>query len=324
MGYVAQSFSRGDVFGEPYFGIRILVRSLLPGRPWMVGPFTLLLLLISAATTTIVFLALDITDAPEVGTTVISVMIVLVQFNLTNALSQGMVTSNQMLVLWTALTQCLMKIRTYTHASGASVANMARLDALLTQLLSHAVRVIQSNTRLAIHEHVPVEEIVRDMLDVAGRAEITKAAPAAEVQTLAETTARVLQECIQVNRLDLQTCVQYIDQYTDQLASLLTMRLAYVPFEYNVASVSFFTITYGVFFPISAYPLFGWFYLIIQAVILANMLSNYDTAIRCGDPFNPDSGSTGQVAWDISDVLQTELSHPLATLPAAVKLTSGP
>lgn len=286
------------MFGEPSLGIPAIIRSVLPGRPYMVLAVTLLLNILSCVLVAIVFkIPKPLTTVTEAAGVVVSVCIGLVQYNLTTVMSQGAGMATQMLMLWTAITDVLLNIHTFAGAFATKSSTRERTPVLLTELLLHATRIVYSKKRLILHSSA--NDLNNDEDDRAAD------------RTLYEAKAELLQVLVKNDTLDLQTVTIYADLFSTQVSALQTLRMAYVPIEYNIASMSFFTLTYGIFFPLSAYTLFGWWYLVINTIFLLHMLSNYDTAVTLGDAFHSQAGSIGHMARGITDGCVGTIQGPL-------------
>jgi hypothetical protein len=301
MASVSEIWLKGQVFGEPMMGMLVVLRSILPGRPYMVVSMTVLLNLLSAIIVALVFETdHPFSTAETAAQVVMSVSIGLVQYNLTAIMSQGVATGVQMLGIWTDITDTLLNIRSMAVVSTTNATTREQLPTLLCEMLQHATRIVYSKERLILHT-------IRNDLE-------NDEDDAAAERTLIETKTAMMRQLIKVEKLDFQTMCNYFDNVSSQISALQVLRMSYVPFEYNVAYMSFFTLTFGIFFPMSAFLVFGWWYLVINTIILLHMLSNYDTAVTLGDVFHSQAGSLGSIARDITDTCHNTLASPLPSL----------
>jgi hypothetical protein len=317
MTYLFTSMADAEVFGEPHFGLLVLLRSLVPGRPWMLFLFIVCLLSMSAVTTGIVHYWANITDAPVAASIIGSVTVVLVTFNLTNVIAQGMLSANQMLLAWSSAGDSLLKLRTYLHATKATPPRLKRVSDLLVVLYDHATRVVYSKSRLEFHRRITFTDEDQEIANAASDEEHlhhVSVMNGPEEESIWSAIAVLTDELTTTDKLDLQTTLLYLNQCTDQVSALLSLRQAYVPLEYNVASVSFFTLTYGIFFPMSTFSIFGWYYMVVLTILLFHLLSNYDMAIRCGDPFSDHAGTLRDMADDVTFITRNELGNKIRQL----------
>jgi hypothetical protein len=265
------------------------LRTFFPGRIIKVLPITAIMLLMSFGITqlTNVVFSRDALELTTAANNIILVTSVFIAFAVSNALQQGAATASLLAGTWSDLMNTLATIGIHISISGASIP--ARQTAL------KVVSMIQQQCSTITHG--PRHNCLHIIKNSNGA-------------TLIEVLSQLGRVMKNVLALSEDTVMENIGDVIRLTSTILTIRGTYLLHEYNKATVSFITVTYVFFFPLTVYPVFGWYYLLLEAYILLLLLSAYDTATECGDAFVTASCSAAAEVDDV-ETSTTEMMQSL-------------